>query len=164
MTTSSQKDPPMARFGDGAKAHRVAAPRILLCVGLGLALSGSACARLHHYQLTDIDSSRGTLEPFELRVDETGFNLQEAAAVAKLTASRENRKRIGDAEAIIALFQFGAKTGDPTFSEDWADGLSEMVLAKCPSGQITGLSVLRESADYPVASGEVITVRGYCIR
>ena len=139
-------------------------PHVLASLTLALACSGVACARLHHYQVTDIDTSRGELEPFEFRVDETGFNLEEAAAVASLTAAKANREHVGDAQAILALFQFGAKTGDPTFSEDWSDGLSKMVLEKCPSGQITGLTIMRESADYPVASGELITVRGYCIR
>lgn len=40
-------------------------------------------ASLHSYQVDDIDSSRGTLTPFTVQVDETGLNLHEAMAVGK---------------------------------------------------------------------------------
>ena len=66
-------------------------------------------------------------------------------------------------ETVIALTQFGPQTGEPTFSDDWADGMVEQLLHVCPSGQVTGLSARREAMKYPVISGELVTIKGYCI-
>jgi hypothetical protein len=119
---------------------------------------------MHHYEIGEIDGTQGKLRPFEVRVDETGFDAQEALEVAKLTTrSPQTRERLNTAQAIVALTQVGPSTGEPTFSEDWADGMLTEVLDRCPSGRVTGLTVVRESADYPVVSGEVVTVKGYCI-
>ena len=124
----------------------------------------ASCASLHHYQLDDIDSSQGKLQPFEIQVDETGLDAQQALELAKVAAPDERGKeRMSDAQAIIALFQFGYKTGDPTFSDDWADGMLAKLVERCPSGRVTGLSVVRESMNYPVVSGEIVTIKGFCI-
>jgi hypothetical protein len=132
---------------------------------LPLALFAAGCAHMHHYQLGDIDASEGRLEPFTVRVDETGFDAQEALEIAKSTSATDTgRERMGDAQAVLALFQVGHETGDATFSDDWADGVLAKLLARCPTGRMTGVSVVRESADYPALSGEIVTVKGYCIR
>lgn len=132
---------------------------------LSIALLGTACAHMHHYQLGDIDASEGRLEPFTVRVDETGFDVQEALEIAKHTStSGAGRERVSDAQAVLALFQVGPSTGDATFRDDWADGVLAKVLERCPSGRMTGVSVVRESADYPVVSGEIVTIKGYCVR
>jgi hypothetical protein len=149
------------RFGDSnpwVQTVRIAS--------LTLGLAGNAgCARLHHYQLGDIDGSQGQLRSFEIQVDETGLDAQEGIRIAKATTTSARTKReLSTAEAVVSLTQVGHKTGDPTFSDDWADGMLAKILAQCPSGQVTGLVALRESADYPVVSGEIVTIRGYCIR
>ena len=132
---------------------------------LPIALFVTACAHMHHYQLGDIDSSEGRLEPFTVRVDETGFDAQEALELAKDTsATGAGRQRMSDAQALLALFQVGHETGDATFRDDWADGVLAKVLARCPTGRMTGVSVVRESADYPALSGEIVTLKGYCVR
>ena len=56
----------------------------------------------------------------------------------------------------------GPKTGNPVFDDTYSDALAEMLL-KCPSGQISGLVSVRESAHYPIVSGEVIKLVGYCL-
>ncbi|HEY6562013.1 MAG TPA: hypothetical protein VI072_32320 [Polyangiaceae bacterium] len=132
---------------------------------LSIALLGTACAHMHHYQLGDIDSFEGRLEPFTVRVDETGFDAQEALDIARHTsATHADRQRVSDAQDILALFQVGYSTGDATFNDDWADGVLAKVLTRCPTGRLTGISVVRESADYPVVSGEIVTIKGYCVR
>lgn len=139
----------------------------LLESSLGLiapALAGG-CAHMHHYEVGEIDDSKGSLRPIEVRVDETGIDAQEAAEIAKLaTSSRQARQRVGTAQTVIALAQTGYKTGGVTLNDDWADGLLAAVLKRCPSGQLTGVTVIRESADYPVVSGEIVTVKGWCIQ
>jgi hypothetical protein len=125
----------------------------------------TACAHMHHYQLGEIDSTRGRLTPFEIQVDETGLDVHEGAAIVKgVVQSREMARRIGAIETIIALTQVGPKTGNPTFSDDWADGMLAKVLEQCPSGQVTGLVAVRETMKYPVVSGEIVAVKGYCIQ
>ena len=137
------------------------APHLLLLASLAFA---TGCARFHHYQLGDIDSTSGTLEPFELQVDETGFNLNEAASAGRLVMDDEGDKRISTAQSVISLFQVGPATGDSTFNATWADGLVMQLRERCPSGRLTGVTTVRESTDYPVVSGEIVTIKGYCVR
>jgi hypothetical protein len=133
-------------------------------LGAAIALGLWGCANAHHIQISDIDSTRGRLEPFELRLNATGVSVSDGAAVGKaLSDSRATRQKIDELETIIALTQMGPKTGDPTFSDDWADEAAHKLLARCPSGRITGLTTLRETMDYPVISGEIVTIKGYCI-
>jgi len=131
----------------------------------GVTLLGTGCAHLHQLQIADIDSSGGRLEPFEVSVNATGLSVSDSAEVAKLFATSEHsKKNIDNAEQLIAMTQMGPKTGDPTFSDDWADGAARQVLERCPTGRVTGLSARRETMDYPVISGEIVTIKGYCIR
>jgi len=121
------------------------------------------CARLHHYELADIDDSKKT-RAFEIQVDETGLDAQEALEIAKLaTRSRVQKQRLNSAQSVLALTHVGHQTGTATFSDDWADGVLARILERCPSGRITGLRVQRESADYPVVSGEIVSLKGYCV-
>ena len=135
-------------------------------LGAGAAILSAlvvGCASLHHYELADIDNSK-KLRPFEVQVDETGLDAKEAIEVAKIAAqSKQTRERLNTAQDVIALFQVGYKTGNATFSDDWADGLLARILERCPSGQITGLNVERETMKYPVVSGEIVTVKGFCV-
>jgi hypothetical protein len=132
---------------------------------VGLALLSAGCAHLHQLQIADIDSTGGTLEPFEVSVNATGLSVHDSAEVAKLFAADQHSKNnIDNAEQIIAMTQMGPKTGDPTFSDNWADGAAQQVLERCPTGHVTGLSARRETMDYPVISGEIVTIKGYCIR
>jgi hypothetical protein len=133
----------------------------------GALLAASGCAQLHAVQLGDIDSSRGTLRPFEVKVSETGVSQEEAAGIASGIAaaagSRETAGGIGAASGVISLFNFGPRTGNPVFSDTYADGLWELVSAHCPSGRVTGLIAVREQRKYPVISGEIVKIQGYCI-
>lgn len=134
------------------------------CLFAGCTLGASGCAHLHQLQVTDIDSSQGELQPFEVKVNATGVSVSDSAELAKaMSNDARTRKNVDTAEAIIALTQMGPKTGDPTFSDDWADDAAQKVLLRCPTGRITGLTARRETMDYPVISGEIITIKGYCI-
>jgi len=122
------------------------------------------CASMHNQQIADIDSTRGALSPFQIQVNATGVSVHDGAAVARTLAPNEaSRKQVSWIETILALTQMGPQTGEPTFSDDWADGLVTRILKRCPSGQITGLTTRREAMKYPVISGELVTVKGYCI-
>jgi hypothetical protein len=131
---------------------------------LALALLLGGCATAHRIQISDIDSSQGRLEPFEVQVSATGISASDAAEVGKLFANdARSRRDLDNAESVVAATQMGPKTGDPTLSDDWADDVALKILARCPNGRVTGLSTRRETMDYPVISGEIVTIKGYCI-
>jgi hypothetical protein len=137
----------------------VTTPSCLLAVALA-----SACASLHSYQVDDIDSSEGTLVPFEVKVDDTGINLHQAFEVGEAVTDEKSAKRLNTAEDVIALFQVGPSTGNPTLNDTWADGLVAAIRDRCASGHVTGVTTVRETNHYPVVSGEIVAIRGYCIR
>lgn len=127
----------------------------------------SSCAYVHHTQVGEI-KSHPDFEPipFEVLVSETGFNLQEAG---KLGAAVLSDKKAGDnlkaLTAIIGLFQMGPRTGEPVWSSDtYADKVYVGLYEKCPSGQITGLTSIREMNKYPVVSGEIVKITGFCLK
>ncbi len=121
------------------------------------------CVVKHHAQFGEIDGRGGLGRRFEVKVSETGVNLSEASSVAKsLTRSKAAQKDIETVRDIISMFQMGPKTGNIVFHDDYAEKLLSMILSQCSSGKITGLSLIRESNKYPVISGEIVKVRGYC--
>jgi hypothetical protein len=120
----------------------------------------AGCTTLHHVQLDEIDSSRGHLTPFSVRVSEIGINTRE---VGQLASAVTHNKSASKAAAIMALFQFGPKTGEPGLDDRYADVVAQAILDKCPSGRVTGLVSLRETTKVYAISGEYVTVRGFCI-
>ncbi len=131
-----------------------------LCSALALLLSG--CMQLHHVQLGDVDAQAVQEgRRFEILLSETGVDIDEAVEVVKLAAP--NSQQADDLSSIIQSFQMGPKTGSPVYHEDYADKIFDLLRAECPSGKITGLSSIRETADYPVITGEIVKVTGYCM-
>lgn len=122
------------------------------------------CAFLHHAQLGEIDStvvSKG--RKFEILLSETGVNLQEAAAIgAAITRHQKTSEAIGNVGAIIGLFQMGPRTGNPVYDDKYADKLFDLLQKEC-RGTVTGLMSIRETAKYPVVSGEIVKIVGYCL-
>lgn len=135
------------------------APFIFL---LGLQLSG--CAVLHHAQVGQIDN-RGTevMIPFEIKMSETGVSVEDAGRIAR-SARSDGGERLGQLADIIGLFQIGPRTGNPVYDEHYAEKLIYQIHEKCPSGRVTGLMSIREMRKYPVISGEIVKVTGYCLR
>ena len=129
-----------------------------------LVLVASGCAVMHHTQVGEVDSKvvlEG--ERFELLLSELGLNVDDAAAVAKVFASKRGGKQVDTVRDIIKMFQMGPKTGNPVFDETYSDKLGELLKAQCPSGRISGLISIRETASYPVVSGEIVKLVGYCM-
>ena len=125
----------------------------------------TSCSILHKTQLSEIDS-RTVLKGrrFEVLVSETGINLQEATSIAK--AFTQDQKTKSDFQAlndIIAAFQMGPRTGNMVFNDKYPDSVVPMLLQNCPSGKISGLMSIRETNKYPVVSGEIIRLIGYCL-
>lgn len=131
-------------------------------LGLGLLLSG--CAVLHHAQLGQIDSRGQTAAiPFEIKVSEVGVSLDDAQSLAYATKSRGG-DNAGDLMGIIGLFQIGPRTGHPVYDQRYAEKVIYQIHEKCPSGRVTGLMSIREMRKYPVISGEIVKITGYCLR
>ena len=127
------------------------------------ALNLFGCMRLHHVQLGDIDQTGDyTLRPFDIKVSETGVSIDQARAVAGQFAGQQDRENMGQIATILALIQMGPRTGKNVYSETYADNLDKLLRQECPSGRITGLMAIRETRDYPVISGEIVKVTGYC--
>lgn len=136
--------------------------RFLIIFAVGSILSG--CAVLHHAQIGEIDATRKA-ERFEVVVSETGVNLDEAAGILKsATRSKQAQKDISQVQNIIGMFQMGPRTGNMVFDDSYADAITSAVVSQCPGGKITGLVSIRETNKYPVVSGEIVKITGYCIK
>jgi len=131
-----------------------------------LVISLTGCAVLHHAQVGEIDNRNGSLataKKIDIKVSETGVNLKEAASVARAVGGKKEDKAVSDIESILGMFQQGPTTGEKVFNEKYAEKILSLVKAECPNGQITGLMSVRETRKYPVISGEIVKVTGYCV-
>lgn len=135
---------------------------LVLLLSLTLFLNG--CAILHQFQMSSIDSEMVMSgKKFEIIVSETGVNLQEAADTAKLfTQSQQTRDQMQQINDIISMFQMGPRTGNMVFNEKYADSIMRALQLECPSGRMSGVTSVRETAKYPVVSGEIVRITGYC--
>ena len=136
---------------------------ILLFLGL------SSCASLYHMQVANIEASnRGRL--VEVYVSETAFDFksvgQTGLNIAKRNAVRRGdtgaQDKIAGAELILALSNYGPRTGLPVFTDRYSDYVLDELISKCPTGRITGITSIREARQYPFISGEIVQIRGFC--
>jgi hypothetical protein len=128
----------------------------------------TACAQLHHVQLSDIsdlsDRDRASAKSIDIKVSETGVNLQEATDIAKaFTRNERTRDQMQQVQNMIALFQTGPRTGNPVYVENYWRDLPKMLAAECPGGRIANLMSLRETRKYPVISGEIVRIKATCL-
>ncbi|OQW50555.1 MAG: hypothetical protein A4S09_01825 [Proteobacteria bacterium SG_bin7] len=129
---------------------------------LSIGLSG--CAVLHHVQIGDIESNDNfVLKPIELKISESGVNLGEIKAISKAVLDKNRGDDAGKIADFIALFQMGPRTGNPVYVDNYTKHLINNLYEACPSGRITGLVSIRETRKYPVVSGEIVKIKGYCM-
>jgi len=132
-------------------------------LGLSLLMLGG-CSQLHHVHIGEIDQSQGTLTPFTLKVNELGFDAAKAAKigadVAKSASTSEDLELVA---FILAISNFGPKTGNPVYNDAYADQVLAEVIKVCPSKRLTGLTSVREATNAGPVSGEVVRINGYCI-
>lgn len=121
------------------------------------------CAFLHHIQIGEVDNRSGSqMRPFDIKVSEMGINIEEAGRIVD-GLSKKNSNQGGDIASMIGLFQMGPHTGNGVFDLKYARKLIYAIHEKCPSGRVTGLSSIREMRKYPVISGEIVKITGYCL-
>lgn len=135
-----------------------------LAILIGAAVLLNGCAFLHQFQMSSIDSETVMSgRKFEIIVSETGVNLQEATNTAKLfTQSQQTRGDMQRVNEFISMFQMGPRTGNMIFNEKYADSIMRAIQSECPSGKIGAMTSIRETAKYPVVSGEIVRITGYC--
>lgn len=125
------------------------------------ALTLGGCASLHHVQIGEIDN-RTPLTSFEVAVSETTVSLDDVKQVSSVLMNDKSSRQTNDALSFIQLFQMGYSTGTPVYNHTYVDHLRDKLFEACPSGQITGLTMIRETREYPVIKGEIVKIKGYC--
>jgi hypothetical protein len=124
----------------------------------------SSCAILHHAQIGEIENPPGyEARPFDIKVSETGVNVQEAADVGKIFLKNKQKEEADKLAGLISLFQMGPRTGNGVYDRTYADEILKKIYEACPSGNVTGLMSIRETRKYPVISGEIVKITGYCL-
>ncbi len=123
-----------------------------------------SCAQLHHVQVGDVESHPAFVQkPFDIKISENGINIGEATEISKVFLKDSQKEGADSIAAAIGAFQMGPRTGNPVYVKDYAKNLIQMIYEKCPSGKVTGLTSIRETRKYPVISGEIVKVTGYCL-
>lgn len=131
---------------------------------ISLVLICSGCARLDHFQISDIDQSQGSLTPISIKVSDLGFDAATTAGIAsELTSSNSAQENLGDLAAVLALISMGPRTGNPVYNDRYAENILQQLHAQCPSGKITAIRNVREAMSYGTLSGEIVRIDADCI-
>lgn len=122
------------------------------------------CVAMHSVQIGEVDGSIvHDGQRFEIKLSAIGFSPKEMGDIAKIGANtKEGEETIDTIAGLVELFQMGPRTGERVADPRFADRLQEEVFRRCPSGQISGLMTVRETADYPGLTGEIVKLVGYC--
>lgn len=133
------------------------------CLGIFILVASiPSCAVLHHVQVGDVDNTKSFKKrPFDIKLSETGINIDEAKTIAKSFGGKSG-KTASDAASVYQLFTMGPTTGNMIYDEKFGDNLILAIHEQCPSGRVSGLVSIREMNKYPVVSGEIVHVTGYC--
>jgi hypothetical protein len=138
--------------------------KIRTVVLIYLLLLTSGCAILHRAQISDIQYKKGyDRVPFEVKVSEVGFDVKGAGDLAGSLIQGQGGENAQSLGEIMAYFQMGPVTGIPVYNRNYADKILELIYKRCPSGNYTGLTSIRETNAYPVVSGEIVKIKGYCL-
>jgi len=99
---------------------------------------------------------------FDIKVSELGVSTKEATEAAKAIAGR-HKEEVETVGEIVSFFQYGPVTGKPVYNEHYARNIGALIYDECPSGRVTGLAAIREARNYPIISGEIVKITGYCL-
>ena len=158
----------MSLFGKFKKRLFLTVP--LLGVFAGMSLAGWGCATVYRHQINNIDTEttiKGSR--FEIILSERNVNMMEAELGStlskKMVKDKLKRDEVNLLRFIASHFSLVHLGENPVFIEDYADKLAEMILRKCPNGNITGLTSTKERASYKEdvqVGGAIVKVTGYC--
>ncbi|MGR6871317.1 hypothetical protein ACU6U9_03165 [Pseudomonas sp. HK3] len=131
---------------------------------MGALLLLGACARLDYVQVGDIDQSKGTLSPITVKVSENGVEMAVVAGIAaELASSSKRSNQFQEIRDILALMNMGPRTGNPVFSDTYAENILDALYQQCATGKITGIRNIREATSYGPISGEIVRIDADCI-
>ena len=151
----------MARLLD---THYLTGFLMLRIFMVSLVLICSGCARLDHFQIGDIDQSQGRLTPISIKVSNVGFDVAATAGIASELANSDSAQQdLGDLSAVLALINMGPRTGNPVYSDRYAENILQQLHAQCPSGKITAIRNVREATSFGPVSGEIVRIDADCI-
>ncbi len=137
--------------------------KIGLLSSLPLLLFIQACAVLHHVQIGEIENrSQFTYVPVELKVSEMGIDLKDVKALSNAFLDKKSAHDSNEAVTYLSYFQMGPHTGAGVYTLDYMTKVETGLYSQCPKGFLTGLTSIRETRKYPVISGEIIKVKGFC--
>ena len=123
----------------------------------------TACARLDHVQIGEIDQSQGSLTPFTVQVSQFGFEAAAAAEIGRVASQGQASQNFQEIRDILALINMGPRTGNPVYDDEYANKVMEYIYTECPTGKLTGLTSVREAKSFGPVSGEIVRISGYCI-
>lgn len=132
------------------------------CFFLLTFLNLCSCSSLYVFHQDEIDQSSGSLFPFNIKVSQLGLNPKDMSSANVLFSSDEVASRFKALALLLSLSNMGPKTGLPVFSFVDANQLLDYLMLECPTGEITGLSSIRESISYIFFSKEIIAIKGFC--
>ncbi|MFT6114208.1 MAG: hypothetical protein ACJA10_001149 [Oleispira sp.] len=124
----------------------------------------TACARLDHVQIGEIDQSQGSLIPFNVQVSQFGFEAAAAAEIGRVASNGQTSQNFQQIRNVLALINMGPRTGNPVFDDEYGNKVMEYIYAECPTGKLTGLTSVREAKSLGPVSGEIVRISGYCIQ
>jgi hypothetical protein len=129
-----------------------------------------SCAIPHRYTMGDLDATSAPKKHFKIIVSERGYNFEGGITIAQVgllsanrSANLEGAKDLEYLKLLIAVSTMGPVTGQKLFNSDYANEMSDIIFQHCKSGKIINLQSIRESAVYPVVSGEIVRIEGDCL-
>jgi hypothetical protein len=132
-------------------------------------LGGSGCAVMHRSAIGEVLPEKGgASDRIELGVSDIGVDREnlskDVASIAKNSGNSSLQGFGQMVEFVTWATTQSPRIGNPTTTDTWADDLVMELKRHCPNGRISGIQTLRESAEYPYVSGEIVRVRATCYR
>ncbi len=142
------------------------ANKVVVLLALAFALGASGCAVLHRAAVGEVEARSPGTSVIEVRVAATGVDVQGIARdvghVMAHSGNRTTREAGGIIEFIAWATDWSPRTGNGTLNDQWADGVPDLLLERCPDGVITDVVVTREAADLGHISGEMVRMIALC--
>lgn len=121
------------------------------------------CAVLHHVQIGEVENrSQFTYIPVEMKISEMGIDLKDLKAISNAFLDKKSARDSNEALNYLAYFQMGPHTGAGIYNLEYIKQIEANLYSQCPKGFLTGLMSVRETRKYPVISGEIIKIKGFC--
>ena len=82
---------------------------------------------------------------------------------AELASSSKRSEQLQQVRDLLALINMGPRTGNPVFTDSYAENILDALYQQCSTGKITGIRNIREAKSYGPVSGEIVRIDADCI-